>query len=58
MSKGQIIVKSPNGPNEITTISSGTSAMLYFIALKNWLKLKKSIFPHAVTVRPVTNVRV
>lgn len=37
--KGEITIESPNGPRDIWTVSQGTSILLFFILLLNWLKL-------------------
>jgi len=37
--KGDIFVESPNWPRNIEFISAGTSIMLYFVLIKNWIKL-------------------
>jgi len=37
--KGEIIIESPNGPRDIWTVSQGTSILLFFILILNWLKL-------------------
>lgn len=37
--KGSIVVDTPHGPKDLSTISSGTAVLLYFIVLKNWVKL-------------------
>lgn len=40
--KGQIVVSSPNGPKDIWTISQGTSIMLFFIVILNWISLRNT----------------
>ncbi len=37
--KGEINIDSPNGPRDIWTISHGTSVLLFFILLLNWVRL-------------------
>lgn len=37
--KGEISIESPNGPRDIWTISQGTSTLLFFILLLNWIRL-------------------
>jgi predicted ATP-dependent endonuclease of OLD family len=39
INKGEIVVSSPNGPKDIWTISQGTSIILFFIVLLNWISL-------------------
>ena len=38
--KGTLSVVSPNGPDGIWTISNGTSVLVFFITLINWLNIK------------------
>jgi predicted ATP-dependent endonuclease of OLD family len=40
--KGEITVESPNGAKNISSVSSGTAVLIYFIVLKNWLNLSYS----------------
>ncbi len=40
-SKGVLTVESPNGPDGIWTISNGTSVLVFFITLINWVNLHK-----------------
>lgn len=42
ISKGEVIVQSPNGASSISSISSGTAILVYFITLSNWLNLPYS----------------
>ncbi len=37
--KGEINIDSPNGPKDIWTISHGTSILLFFILLLNWVRI-------------------
>ncbi|MEK7645139.1 MAG: AAA family ATPase [Patescibacteria group bacterium] len=39
-SKGSLSVSSPNGPDGIWTISNGTSVLVFFITLLNWINLR------------------
>lgn len=39
--KGDIFVKTPSWPKDIEYLSSGSAILLYFITLKNWLKLSR-----------------
>jgi predicted ATP-dependent endonuclease of OLD family len=39
--KGVLTVESPNGPDGIWTISNGTSVLVFFITLINWVNLHK-----------------
>lgn len=51
-SKGALSVVSPNGPDGIWTISNGTSVLVFFITLINWINLphnKRSyLSPHTI----------
>ena len=38
-SKGSLSIVSPNGPDGIWTISNGTSVLVFFITLINWINL-------------------
>jgi predicted ATP-binding protein involved in virulence len=37
--RGELFISSPNGPKSIRSISAGSAIILFFVALKNWLKL-------------------
>lgn len=53
ISSGEVVVESPNGAKNITSISSGTAVLIYFITLKNWLNLpfnKKSFHTPSVMI--------
>lgn len=53
VSSGEIVVESPNGARGISSISSGTAVLVYFITLKNWLNLpyeKKSFQSPSVMI--------
>ncbi len=39
---GEMRIDSPNGPSDIWTISSGTSILVFFVLLSNWLRLPES----------------
>lgn len=39
--RGVINIESPNGPSYIWSVSTGTSVLIYFIALLNWLRLAR-----------------
>jgi len=45
-SKWDIYVESPHWPKDIELISAGTSIILYFVLLKNWLALKIKSYQH------------